>query len=131
MSDFTDYIQGYIGNMSGTLGWGMDTLNFIADEALELYGVATEAEADDVKKAHVLLRYKTMERILIDFSGDVNYRADGESFNLSDVPDRYMKMMAIAKAQALPYLPEGEITQGRVTYPDDPYSIDGQIEHAP
>lgn len=129
MSDFTDYIQGYIGGLSGTFGWGQSTLDFINEEALEAYGVDTEAEATDTIKAHALLRYKAVERMLVDAAGDIDYKADGESFSRSQLFEHLNKMQTKALAQAMPYLPEGQIDQGRITYPDDPYSISGQVEH--
>jgi hypothetical protein len=123
------YVQSFIGGLSGTLGWGSDTINFVVEEALETYGVATEAEATDAVKVHALLRYKTVERILIDVSQDYDYKADGESFSRSQFFENIEKMRVKAFADAFPYLPQGEIEQGRITFVDDPYSIDGQKEH--
>lgn len=128
MTAFTDYIQNYVGGLSGTLGWGAGQLDFIVTEALEAYGVDTEAEATDSKKAHALLRFKAVERILIDVSQDYDYKADGETFNRSQFFEHIEKMRSKAFVDAYPYLPQGEIDQGRMTFVDDPYSINGQIE---
>lgn len=110
MSAYTDYIQGYIGNLSGTFGWGQETLDFILDEALTEYGVDTEAEATDTKKAHALLRFKTVERMLMDYAGDHDYKTDGESFSRNQVPERFREMWLSAKREAMPYLSTNRIT---------------------
>lgn len=110
MSDFTNYIVGYVGNISGTFGWGQDTLDFIVSEALLEYGVNTEAEATDLKKAKALLRFKTMERMLLDFSTKHDYKADGESFSANQVPERFLEMWKLAKRDATPYLSSGKIS---------------------
>lgn len=110
MSDFTDYVQGYVGNVSGTLAWRQDTLDFIVAETLDLYGVSTEAEATDTTKAKAILRFKTMERILMDYSTSHDYAADGESFSLNQVPTRFMEMWKLAKRDVQPYLPNTKIT---------------------
>lgn len=126
---FNQYVQGFIGGLSGTFGWPTETIDFIVTEAIEAYGVSTEAEATDSVKAHAILRFKTMERAVLEFSDAVDYKADGESFSNSQLPENLQKMYAKAFIDAYAYLPQGQIDQGRVAYPDDPYSIDGQIEH--
>ena len=126
---FNTYVQSYIGGLSGTVGWDVNTINFVVTEALEAYGVSTEAEATDSVKAHALLRYKTVERILVDISGDFDYKADGESYSRSQFFEQVRKMWSKVSIDALPYLGSGQIVLRRVTFPDDPYSIQGQIEH--
>ena len=127
---FNNYVQSYIGGLSGTVGWGSGTIDFIVEEALEAYGVSTEAEATDSVKAHALLRYKAVERILVDVSGDFDYKADGESYSRSQFFAQVEKMRQQSLAGVLPYLFGGQITTKTLTFPDDPYSIGGQIEHA-
>ena len=126
---FNQYVQGYIGGLSGTFGWDVNTINFIVTEAVEAYGVSTEAEATDSVKAHAILRFKTMERAVLEFSDAVDYKADGESFSNSQLPEQLQKMYAKASQDAYPYIDSNKIEQGRMTFPDDPYSIEGQIEH--
>lgn len=110
MSDFTDYIQGYIGSLSGTFGWGQATLDFIVSEALLEYPAETEADATDLKKAKALLRFKTMERALIELSDSTDYAADGESFRLSQIPANIREMWVSAKRDVIPYMSSSKIS---------------------
>src|SRR5688572_22094073 len=121
MSANTDFVLSVIGGLSGTVGLGATQLQFIVDDALEAYGVDTEAEMTDTSKKNSLLRYftwvKVRDELLLDPS---NYSADGENFGFK--PERLDKRVQDAFAKALPYLSGGEIEQGRLTFPDDPYS---------
>ena len=119
---FNDYVQSYIGGLSGTLGWDANTINFVVSDALEVYGVATEAEATDLNKAHALLKYKAMERAMVDVSADINYSADGESFQRSNAFTQFKTMFKMALQFALPYLPSSEIQIGSMDFGRNPYS---------
>lgn len=125
---FNQYVQSFVGGLSGTVGWGSDTIDFVVLESLEAYGASTEAEAIDSVKAHAILRWKTLERMFLDMSDEGKYSADGESFDPRFVQN-IEKRLDKARLEALPYLPQSEIEQGRMTFPDDPYSILGQVEH--
>lgn len=132
MSSNTDYIYNIVvtNNLSGTFGnvWDTNVSQAVVDDALLDYGVETEAEMTDTTKKKLLFRYFTWVRIrdmllLVPSS----YSADGESFSYNK--DALDKRVAQAKVDAAPYLSSGLIEIGRITYPDDPYSITGQIEH--
>jgi hypothetical protein len=130
MTANTDFVQSVIGGLSGTFGnaWDSNLSQLVVNDAVEAYGVSVEADATDVVKLHALLRYFTWVRVRDELLLDPNsYSADGESFNFSR--ERLDKRVQEAFAKASPYLPEGQIEQGRVTYPEDPYSIQGQIQH--
>lgn len=108
MTTATDYIQGYIGGLSGTVGWDINAINLALADGLELYGVSTEAEATDTLKLNPLLRYATARRILREASMDFDYSADGESFHRSQVSKQVAEyMVADAIVDALPYLNNG------------------------
>jgi hypothetical protein len=70
---FTDHVQAYLGGLSGTVGWDINSLNLVVSDALLLYGVATEAEATDTTKAYALLDYSAARRILRESSMNHNY----------------------------------------------------------
>lgn len=108
MSANTDYIQSYIGGLSGTFGWNTDVLNFIVSETMEDYGVTDEADMTDTKKTHALLKYNTAERMMVEASANMDYRADGESFNASQAFAQIKTMYQQAYVGAFPYLPEDD-----------------------
>lgn len=108
MTTNTDYVQSYLGGLSGTVGWDINALQLAVDDAIELYGVDTEAEATDTKKLNPLLRYATARRILREASMDFDYSADDESFHRSQVSKQVAEfMVSDALVDALPYLDNG------------------------
>lgn len=134
LADFPNsyaFMSAFMGDaLIANAGWDNDTFVFIAQEALELYGLLTdEDDATDTAKYHALLRYKCLERFLMDTSADFDYQADGENFRRSQVFAQVQKMYEKARKEVSPYLAESQIEMGRVTFSDDPYSIDGQVEH--
>lgn len=130
MTTNTDFVWSVIGGLSGTFGgaWSDVTCQLVVDDSVEAYGVTDEADATDGVKLHALLRYftwsKVRDELLLDPS---SYSADGESFSF--MKDAVDKRVAEARAKASSYLSEAQIDQGRMTFPDDPYSIDGQVWH--
>lgn len=130
MSDNTNYVQSVLGGLSGTFGnvWDTNMSQLVVDAALLDYGVDTEAEMTDTIKKKVLLNYETWVRVRDTLLLDpAVFKADGESFDFK--VERLDKRVSEAKAKAMPYLPEGVIEQGRVSFVDDPYSIEGDVEH--
>lgn len=127
MTAFSDHVQGYIGGLSGTVGWDINSLNLVVSDALLLYGVSTEVEAADTTKAYALLDYATARRILREVSMNSNYSADGESFSLGDVPKNVATFMFNdAWQNAFQYLPEGTSEVDSLDIGFDPYKrIDG------
>lgn len=132
MSDNTIYVYNIVAtsSLSGTFGsaWDENVSQSVVNDALLDYGVATEAEMSNEKKRKTLLKYYTWGKIVdMLIMSPVEYKTDGEGFKF----DRKSleARLARAKIDAMPYLSLHEITQGRMTFPDDPYSIDGQIEH--
>lgn len=130
MSDNTNFVQSVIGGLSGTMGniWDSNMSQLVVDDAVEAYGVSVEADATDSIKLHTLLRYFTWVRIRDELILEPSrYSADGESFDF--LRDRLDKRVAEARTKASGYLPESQIEIGRLTFPDDPYSINGDVEH--
>lgn len=129
MTANTDYVQSVIGSLSGSMGnvWDANVSQLVVNDSIEAYGVTNEADATDSIKLHTLLRYFTWSRVRDAYLlSPSSYSADGESFNMGD---KLEKKEDEARAEALKYLPINQIQIGRVTYPDDPYSINGQIQH--
>ena len=128
MSANTDFVLSVIGGLSGTIGLAATQLQFIVNDAVEAYGVETEVEMTDTAKRNALLRYftwvKVRDELILDPSA---YKTDGESFQFAQ--ERLDKRVQEAYRKASSYLSEGQIEQGVLTFPDDPYSIEGQTEH--
>lgn len=129
MTANTDFVFSVIGSLSGTVQMGVVEAQLVVDDAIEVYGVSDEDDATDTVKLNALLRYfawsKVRDELLLDPSA---YKTDSESFQFA--VERLDKRVAEARSKAAQYLPESQIDQGRLDYPDDPYSISGQIEHA-
>lgn len=132
MTTNTDYVylQVTTSNLSGTFGntWDATVSQVVVDDALLDYGVATEADMTDSKKKAALLKYftwvKIRDMLLLNPS---SYSADGESFSFDE--GALDKRVAMARAEASKYLSNSQIQMGRISFPDDPYSINGQIQH--
>jgi hypothetical protein len=106
--------------VTGTFAFSQAELDFIEEEALELYGVDTAAEATDDYKIHTLLKLKALERMWVETADAIDYQADGENFRNSQLSSAIEKMYKMAKKDALVYLPTGY--QMTVTPFDEGYS---------
>jgi hypothetical protein len=128
MSANTDFCLSVIGGLSGTVGLSAEQLQFIVNDATEAYGVETEAEMTDTAKKNSLLRYFTWVRVRDELILDPSaYKTDGESFDFKS--ERLDRRVQEAYVKAYPYLSEGQIDQDRMDFIDDPYGINGQVEH--
>lgn len=132
MTANTDFIYSIVANsnLSGTFGntWDTNVSQSVVDNALLDYGVNAEADMTDTKKKKTLFKYFTWLQIRdMLLNAPQSYSADGESFSFNK--DLLDKRVAQAKAEAMPYLSVGQLQVNRVTYPDDPYSITGQLSH--
>ena len=117
------YLQNYLGSLYSYIpSWTASTMSFIEQEAADLYGVANINDVTDTIKFNALLRFKAIERFLIEVTADYNYSADGESFSRSNVFTQAEKMYKIAIKDALPYLPEGQIQIGSMDFGRNPYA---------
>ena len=106
----SDYITANFRQVKTQLGW-YDSLQVIAitDKTLEMYGVATEAEATDSKKLHALADIAVWRQALADVSLDYNFSADGASYSRSQQADMIRKNLDEATNNALVYLPNYSI----------------------
>lgn len=132
MSANTDYVYKQVttNNFSGTFGstWDINVSQAVVDDALLDYGVATEADMTDSTKKSLLLQYFTWVRIRdMLLLNPTSYSADGESFSFNK--DALDNRVAQARAKASQFLSNNQLKIGRVSFPDDPYSISGQIQH--
>ena len=77
-----DYITSNFGQVKTQLGWS-DSLQLsgITDKTLEMYGVATEAEATNAKKLHAIADIAVWRQALADVSLDYNFSADGANYS--------------------------------------------------
>ena len=121
MSANTDFCLSVIGGLSGTVGFGGTQLQLIVDDAVEAYGVSTEADATDETKLHALLRYHTWVRVRNEFVLDFDYKADGESFSRSQAVKHLNDLVSEAYAKAASYLPEAGSSQDYIDLGFSPY----------
>ena len=124
------YINFSLGALTTETGWENLTYIFLAEEVWREMGITAEPTAtDDIYKYYALLKYKALDHFRVELSTAYDYTADGESFNRSQMFAQVEKMAQEAKLQALQYLNVGQIEQGRVSFPDAPYTITGQVRH--
>lgn len=105
MTANTDYVKSYIGERlssmtTGSFAFSQNELDFIEAEALELAG----SDYDDYK-IHTLLKFKALERMWLEVSDAIDYKADGEAFSNSHFAETIEKMYKMAKKDAVPFLP--------------------------
>lgn len=118
---YTDFVQGVIGNISGTVGWDINSVQLVVDDMLIAYPADSEAEASDTTKAYALLRYYTWSRIRDEFILDFDYKSDGESFSRSQIVEQLERKIAEARVAASAYLPANQITVTNLDVGYTPY----------
>jgi hypothetical protein len=99
-----DYITDNFTQIKTQLGWS-DSLQLvtITTKTLELYGVATEAEATDARKLHAIADIAVWRQALADVSLDYNFSADGASYSRSQQADIVRKNLDDAINAAVAY----------------------------
>jgi len=104
------YITAHFLSVKTQLGWS-DSLQIdaIAEKTLEMYGVATEAEATDTTKLHALADIAVWRQALNDVSLDYNFAADGASYSRSQQHAMIQKNLDTAIGDAMAYLPNYSI----------------------
>ena len=90
----------------------------IKAKTLELYGVATEAEATDARKLHAIADIAVWRQALADVSLDYNFAADGASYSRSQQADMIRKNLDDAINAAVAYSAQYAI--GVTSDPDHP-----------
>jgi len=108
-------------NIQTSLGWS--DFSVIVEDALALYGVATEAEATDTDKLYAVARLALWRQAETDVSLDMDFAADGRSYKRSQMHDMILKNLAQAKMEATPYLSVLQIGVTTITI-RDPYDYD-------
>ena len=100
-----DYITSNFGQVKTQLGWSDSLqLSAITDKTLEMYGVATEAEATNTKKLHAIADIAVWRQALADVSLDYNFSADGANYSRSQQADIIRKNLDEAINNAVVYL---------------------------
>ena len=104
------YISDNFPTIKSQLGWNDSTqIVTIVAKTLELYGVATEAEATDLTKAHALADVAVWRQALNDIALDYNFSADGASFSRSQAVNNIQKNLDEAASRALIYMASYDI----------------------
>lgn len=105
------YISDNFPTIKSQLGWSDSTqIATIVAKAVELYGVATEADATDATKLHALADVAVWRQALADISLDYAFSADGASFSRNQAVDAIRKNLDYAEGSAMAYLPAYQIT---------------------
>lgn len=107
----TAYITDTFPTIKTQLGWSDSVqINTIVEKTLELYGVATEAEATDTTKAHTLADVAVWRQALNDIALDYNWSADGASYSRSQAVTAIRENLMHAESKAIAYNPAYNIT---------------------
>lgn len=122
----SDYLNSTLGSLASYLDWSVSGGSYapIVNDVLELYGVATEAEATNLQKLHAIAKAELWKKVMTEVSADYSFSADGGSYNRNQVYEMAKGNFEIALADALFYLPNYQIETGELTTEQDPYSYD-------
>jgi hypothetical protein len=124
------YINFCLGGLISETGWDNLTYIFIAEEVWRLMDITAEpTDTTEIFKYYALLKYKALDQFRRELSTAYDFSDQGVSKHRSQMFKQVSEMLVEAKQEALPYLPLGQIEVGSFSYPDDPYSIGGQVEH--
>lgn len=124
------YINFVMGSLIDETSWENTDYIFMAEEVLRIMEITSEpTDTTEKFKYYALLKYKALDQFKRELSTAYDYKSDGETFNRSQMFKQVSELAKEAKLEAMSYLPQGQIEQGRLTFPDDPYSISGQVEH--
>ena len=126
-----EYLTTYLGEYATTVGLPTGTIAFAVDEAVTLYGVATEAEATDLLKLHTIGKMTVWSGVNIFMSAKFDYSADGESFSLSQLKEFASQQLSTSTSAASTYLPSLQQTS-MATLPinGNPYRRDWRNPYA-
>jgi hypothetical protein len=124
------YINFCLGGLSTETGWENLTYIFLCEEVFDLMGITAEPEeTESIKEYKALLRWKALDHLHTELATAYDYSVLGSSDHRSQMFAQVGEKVRQAKQDAAQYIPEGQIELGRITFPDDPYGILGQIEH--
>lgn len=106
-----EYITANFRQIKTQLSWS-DSLEIsaITEKTLELYGVATEAEATNTTKLHALADVAVWRQALIDVSMDYDFSADAASYKRSQQADMIRENLQTAENDAIVYMPNYAMT---------------------
>jgi len=119
------YIDDYLGEVADHFGWstGANSYDFLVEDILEEYGVATEADATNLDKLHAIAKYKSWEKVMNAASTNYKFSVDGGSYDRNQIFDMAEKNYNRAILLALPYIANYNIETGEVDDSEqDPYS---------
>jgi len=97
------YITSNFAQIHSQLGWDSIEMTAITDKTLEMYGVATEAEATNLTKLHAIADVAVWRQALNDVSLDYNFSADGASYSRSQQADMIRENLNNAITDAVAY----------------------------
>lgn len=113
-----DYLADY--DTLPSLGFDADDYNFMVTETLEALDIESESEATS-KALHLTAKVKYWERVVALTSTDMDFSADGASYNRSQVNQMARENLQSALSEASAYIPDYQIQVGSFAYNPDPY----------
>lgn len=124
------YINFCMGGLISETGWDNLTYIFLTQEVWRMMEITEEpTDTAEIFKYYALLKFKALDHFKRELSTAYDYSDLGVSKKRSQMFAQVSSMVVEAKQEVLQYLPTGQIDQGRLDFPDDPYSISGQVEH--
>lgn len=124
---FKAYLHSVLADTAALLGWTVDGGSYdeVVIDALFACDVTDITElsgAAAMRQLRVLGRLKLWAAVLRAALPEINYTADGATFNREAVFQHAMQMMKEARIDALPYDPDYTVDIAGVSRADDPYN---------
>jgi hypothetical protein len=113
-----DYIGDY--DTLPSLGFDIDDYSFMVTETLDALDITLESESTD-KILHSVAKVKYWERVVALTSTDMDFSADGASYNRSQVNKMAKENLQSALNEASAFIPDYQIQVGSFSYNPDPY----------
>lgn len=113
-----------LGSTADMLGWSVAGGDFdeIVADTLIAYGVPAIASATDVAKLRALARLKAWEAVVRETVLEINYTADGATFNREAIHQHAQAMVSQARVDAFVYGDGYQVDVYGVGREGDPYN---------
>jgi hypothetical protein len=126
------HINFCMGGLISETGWDTPAYIFITQEVWRVMGITSEpTDTTEQFKYYALLKLKALEQFKRELSTAYDFKDLGVEKKRSQMFAQLKELVKEAKQEAIPYLAQYQIQVGQISFPDDPYSINGQIEHNP
>lgn len=125
--DFKTYLHSILGDTAGLLSWTVaggsyDEILIDALFACDVTDITQLSGAAAMQQLRVLGRLKLWSAVLQAALPEINYTADGATFNREAIFQHALHMLQEARIQALAYDPDYTVDIASVSRPQDPYN---------